>query len=288
MQLTGRAAIITGGSRGLGRAIARRFIREGADVMIAARDITALQEAVGELVASCANSSQRVHCQVADISDPHDVQRLVDVTIDTLGRVDILVCNAGVLGPIGRVEEVDWDRWAETIRINLLGTVLCCRAVLPVMRRQGTGRIIVLSGGGATAPRPQLSAYATSKAAVVRFAETLAEELRDTGITVNAVAPGALNTRMLEQILAAGEEIAGLANYQQAVRQQRRGGDSLDEAAGLVTLLASSRSDGITGRLLSAVWDNWRELPAHRERLAASDVYTLRRIVPADRGWELP
>ena len=110
----------------------------------------------------------------------------------------MLVNNAGVYGPKGLIEEVAWDEWEHAVRVNLFGSVLCCRAVLPHFRANGYGKIIQLSGGGATSPLPRLSAYAASKAAVVRFAETLAEELEGTGIDVNAIAPGALNTRLLD------------------------------------------------------------------------------------------
>ena len=113
----------------------------------------------------------------------------------------MLVNNAGIYGPKGLTEDVSWDEWEHAIRVNLFGSVLCSRAVLPHFRTNGYGKIIQLSGGGATSPLPRLSAYAASKAAVVRFAETLAEEMRGTGIDVNAIAPGALNTRLLDEVL---------------------------------------------------------------------------------------
>ena len=134
--------------------------------------------------------------------------------------------NAGVYGPKGLVEEVDWDEWEHAVRVNLFGSVLCSRAVLPHFRANGYGKIIQLSGGGATSPLPRLSAYAASKAAVVRFAETLAEELHDTGIDVNAVAPGALNTRLLEEILEAGPRRVGGWFYERAVEQKAKRGHS--------------------------------------------------------------
>ena len=285
MKLCGRGAIITGASRGLGRAIAARLLREGASVVLAARDGEALRIAAEDLTAVAPEPEQRVVWQAADVSRPGDVQLLVKRAHDSLGRVDILVCNAAILGPLGAVQEVSWDDWVRTVEINLFGAVLCCRAVLPIMRRQGSGKIVLLSGGGATRPQPRMSAYAASKAAVVRFAETLAEEVGESGIEVNAVAPGALNTRFLEQVLAAGPERVGADLYQQSLRQKSDGGADPEVAAELVALLASSEGDGISGRLISAVWDEWRDLPAQRPRLAGSDVYTLRRIVPEDRGW---
>ena len=280
-----RVALVTGASQGLGRAIAMRLAAEGFSVVLTARGAAMLAEAAEEVRNACRSSAQQVVWMSIDVSQADAAQRMAADIDARFGRLDVLVCNAGVYGPKGRVEDVDWDEWVRAIEINLLGTVLCCRAVLPVMRRQRAGKIIVLSGGGATQPLPRLSAYAASKAAVVRFAETLAEEVKDDGIDVNAVAPGALNTRLLDEVLEAGPDTVGTAFYERAVRQKRDGGTPLDVGADLVAFLASPASDGITGRLLSAVWDNWRALPDQTHQLNASDVYTLRRIVPSDRGW---
>jgi 3-oxoacyl-[acyl-carrier protein] reductase len=286
--LLGRAAIVTGASRGLGKAVATRLMQEGADVMLTARDADALNAVGAELAARRPTPSQRVVWQTADVSCAADVEHLVAATTAALGHLDVLVCNAGVQGPIGRVEDADWAEWVRAIEINLLGTVLCCREAVPIMRRQGGGKIVILSGGGATSPFPRFSAYAASKAAVVRFGETLAEEVKDSRIDVNSVAPGALKTRLLEQVLAAGPERVGEEYYQRVLRWQSGDSAPLDLAAELITFLASSESDGITGRLIAAVWDPWRSFPEQRERIAASDVYTLRRIIPEDRGWETP
>jgi len=219
-----------------------------------------------------------------DVARPEQCLAAVAQAEKLLPNLSILVNNAGVLGPTGLVEEVDWDDWVQALEINLFGTVFMCRAILPLLRAKGYGKIINLSGGGATAPMPRMSAYAASKAAVVRFTETLAEEARDCHIDVNAIAPGALNTRFLEQMLAAGPEQIGPSYYERALKQRDQGGASPEKAAALAVLLASPVSDGITGRLISAVWDNWSELPARQQQLAQSDIYTLRRIIPEDRG----
>jgi NAD(P)-dependent dehydrogenase (short-subunit alcohol dehydrogenase family) len=289
MKLGGKGAIVTGASVGLGRCIAAAFLREGASVAICGRDSKALTSAADEL-ARDVRPGARLHAVCADVSDRGDVERLVSETVATFGRLDILVNNAAVQGPLGPTEAVDWDDWTKTIRINLLGPALTMRTVLPVFKLQGRGKIINLSGGGATGPRPRASAYAASKAALVRLTETVAEETRGTGIDVNAIAPGALNTRLLEETLAAGPEGIGEREYRRAVEQKAKGGSRPEDAADLCVFLASSESDGITGKLLSAVWDPWRTLASHREQLTTSDIYTLRRIVPADRGqdWGSP
>jgi 3-oxoacyl-[acyl-carrier protein] reductase len=284
MDLTGRAAIITGANQGLGRAIAEAFVRAGAGVLLVARGEALLRQARDELAAGASSPGQRVECLAADVSRPECCAEVVRHARAVLPDLGVLVNNAGILGPVGPLEEVDWGGWVEAIAVNLFGTAQMCRAVIPVLRARGGGKIINLSGGGATAPRPRFSAYAASKAAVVRLTETLAEELRDARVDVNALAPGAVNTRLLDQVLAAGPDRAGRDDYERSVKQRAEGGASPDRAAALAVFLASAASDGISGRLLSAVWDDWAGLPARREWLARSDVYTLRRIVPADRG----
>ena len=285
--LDGRAAIITGASQGLGLAIARAYVMAGAGVLLCARDAARLERAREE-VTGLAGSGQKVVAQVADISVPADVTRLVATALDVFPRLHALVSNAGVYGPIGPVEEVAWEDWVQAIQINLLGSVLACRAVLPHFRYHRYGKIVQLSGGGATNPLPRISAYAASKAAIVRFVETLAEEVGEDRIDVNAIAPGPLNTRLLDQVLAAGPGGVGQAFYDRALAQKSQGGASLERGAELAVFLGSAASDGIRGRLLSAVWDPWETLPDRLEDLRRTDVYTLRRIVPKDRAlnWE--
>jgi NAD(P)-dependent dehydrogenase (short-subunit alcohol dehydrogenase family) len=283
--LATRNALITGGTRGLGLQIARAYLGAGvAGVCICGRDATALESAVAELN-ELAGPSQRVCAVLADVSAPKDVERLVENAGASLGELTILVSNAAVQGLKGAVCQTDWLDWVRTIEINLFGSVLAARAVAPHFARCGYGKIVQLSGGGATQPMPRLSAYAASKAAVVRFAETLAGELREHHVDVNAIAPGALNTRMLDEVLAAGPELVGEDRYGRALEQRRSGGVPLWRAAELAVFLGSAASDGITGKLLSAVWDPWSELPRRRGDLD-SDVYTLRRIVPSDRGMD--
>lgn len=284
MKLLGKNAIITGASQGLGFEVAKQFIAEGANVVLCARNATSLKSAT-EILRSQAPSHVKVRAKVTDVSKMDQVDALAHYALDELGTIDILVANAGVYGTKGPIETIDWEEWSQAIDINLKGTVLQCRAVLPRMKQLHSGKIIILSGGGATKPLPNLSAYAASKAGVVRFAETLAEEVADFNIDVNTVAPGALNTRLLDEVLAAGPEKVGQAFYQQSLKQQQTGGTPLEVGAELCVFLASSASDGISGRLLSAVWDPWNELSDRIDALKKSDVYTLRRIVPLDRGF---
>lgn len=280
--LENRAAIITGANQGLGLAIARAYVEAGASVMICARNADLLKEAHAELSALAA-PGQTILMQAADVSRRDDVEGLVNRAVETFGQVHILVNNAGIYGPKGGIETIDWDEWVKAIEINLFGSVLLCRALLPHLKEHRYGKIVQLSGGGATNPLPFLSAYAASKAAIIRFAETLAEEVREYHIDVNAIAPGALNTRLLDEILEAGPEKVGQSFYDRMVTQKAKGGTPLEKGASLAVYLASEASDGITGKLISAVWDPWETLAEHKDDLRG-DVYTLRRIVPQDRG----
>lgn len=285
MQLKSKNAVITGSNQGFGKAIAEEFIAQGANILICARNERLLESTRMELSKKAAGS-QKVYSCVVDVSDHKSINLLFETALKKFGRIDILVNNAGVYGPKGAIEEIDWYEWVKTININLLGTVLACKIFTPHFKKNGHGKIINLSGGGATAPLPRISAYAASKAAVVRFTETLAEELKDTGVEVNCIAPGALNTRLLDEVLEAGMEKVGKAFYERAISQKQQGGTPLVKGAKLCAFLASDKSNGITGKLISAVWDPWDELPERLEELKNSDVYTLRRIIPKDRGMD--
>lgn len=281
--LEGRTAVITGANQGLGKAIAQAYLEAGANLFLCARDEKKLFKVQDQLRSHC-NPGQRVEAIRADISRREDVGQMASQALTAYPQIHILVNNAGVYGPKGRIEDVDWDEWAHAVEINLFGSILVARAFLPHFRKNKYGKIIQLSGGGATAPLPFISAYAASKAAIVRFIETLAEEVKEDRIDVNSIAPGALNTRLLDEVLEAGPEKVGSAFYERSLKQKKDGGSPLDRGADLSVFLASAASDGITGKLISAVWDPWETFREHGEEIKKTDVYTLRRIVPKDRG----
>ncbi len=285
--LAGKRVLITGASRGLGREIAHAMWCAGATLLLAARSAEALRELATELAAG-ARGGQQVATVAVDLASPADVARLVEHARRTWDRLDVLVNNAAIVGPIGRAWENDWQAWQTALQVNLLAPVELCRALVPWMIKRGGGRIVNLSGGGATSPRPSFSAYATSKAALVRFSEVLAEEVQDANIQVNCIAPGAMNTAMNQAVLAAGPDKVGAVEYERARTLADKNGPLPAQAADLAVFLASPASDRITGKLISAVWDPWRNLGEHAHELQRSDIYTLRRIVPGDRGlkWE--
>ncbi len=276
MQFKGKTAIVTGGSLGIGLAISKAFAAEGADLVVVSNDKTQfanLKEIKGV----------RIETFQADVSKPEQVKAMVEFALGKFGTVDILVNCAGIYGPIGMITDNDAVHWMTTININLCGTFLCMRAVLPVMMKNKKGKIINMSGGGGASPLPRFSAYGTSKAGVIRLTESIAEEVKDFNIDINAIAPGPVNTRLLDQALAAGDAVD--ADFKAKILKQKEdGGVPPEKVAELAVYLASPEADGLSGRLVSLLWDNWKDSKTHLEEIKKSDVYTMRRIVPADRG----
>lgn len=274
MRLDGDTVLITGGSRGIGEAVAMAFARAGARLALVARSPADLDRVAQRL--------RKEHTQVlavpADVGRRCDVERAVAVALEVFDRIDVLVNTAGIYGPIGPLAENDMDCWAAAIETNLLGTAYCLRTVLPGMIARRKGAVINFSGGGAVNPFPRFSAYSASKAAVVRLTETVAEEVKPYSVRVNAIAPGAVNTRMLDQVLSAGEQRAGTEFYKKAREQKANGGTPPERTAELAVFLASPAAAGITGRLISAVWDDWRSLEGRAQELAKSSMFTMRRI----------
>ncbi len=281
MILKDKVSIITGGSVGIGKAIAAAFAREGSHLALTSRTEAELEASRQEIKGL---SSTRIEILPTDVSKEKQVKALIDFTLKKFGAVDILVNGAGIYGPIGLITDIDVKHWIETININLYGTFLCMRAVLPTMMKKKKGKIINMSGGGAS-PLPRFSAYGTSKAGVIRLTETIANEVKEYNIDINAIAPGAVNTRLLDQALAAGET-AGKDFLSKAIKQKQEGGVPPEKVAELAVFLASPESDGLSGRLISLLWDNWKEIPQHLDNVMSSDIYTMRRIIPKDRGYD--
>lgn len=279
-------ALVTGASQGLGREIAVALIQSGANVCLCARTAPDLEKTAQELRDQFPTA--KIASLPTDIADTDQLDRLYDFALSALGQLDVVVNNAGVHGPLGKIQDIDWRQWSNAINANLLGTAYSCRRAIDHFvrtHRKGAHRkIINLSGGGATAPQPGLSAYGASKAAVVRLTETLAHETREFDIDINAVAPGALATRLMKELHAAGPDAIGSDYHSRVQGLISKGGMSITNAAALCVYLASPQSDGITGRLISAAWDPWPFTDDVIKDISASDIYTLRRITAADRG----
>jgi 3-oxoacyl-[acyl-carrier protein] reductase len=275
--LSGRVAIVTGGGRGIGEAIALKFAEQGARLVLAARTSVELQR----VAKACRDKGAECSTHIVDVSVRDQVRDLVSA----VGSVDVLVNCAGVYGPIGKFIDNDLDDWEHGLRVNLLGTLYACREVLPGMIKRGRGSIINMSGGGATAPLPNFSLYAVSKAAVVRLTDTLAAELKGTGVRVNAIAPGAIDTKLQDEVLAAGDRAGELFARMRSMRDTGKGATPVEVPARLAVFLASDESDGLTGRLVSAPHDPWQTWdPSRIEHIAASSWFTLRRLDPFTVG----
>lgn len=276
-----RYALITGGSKGLGVHLVRRFWLDGYNLVVVARNQVDIHAVLDELPKHNDQSATPMAC---DLADTAKVAMLLDSIQTTIPHLDVLVNNAAIQGPIGPLRENDLSAWQQALQINLLAPVALCQGLIPLMKRPRGASIINLSGGGATGPRANFSAYATAKAGLVRFSDTLADELKGDGIRVNCIAPGAMRTAMLQEVLQKGDA-AGKREVSLASEVFEKGGASMDRVADLALFLASDASKGISGKLISAVWDNWEQWPQHLDELSQSDVYTLRRIAGRDRGF---
>ncbi len=268
--------VITGTSSGIGRALAERLLARGDRVWGLARSDQS------SLATGHRETFRALRC---DVSDWTQVARAADEVAAACPHLDALVTCAGLQGEVGRAVSVDPVRWSATVRANLDGTFFTLRAFHALLgRAPRRAKIACFSGGGAAKPRPNFSAYGAAKTAIVRLVETLAEEERGRPLDINAVAPGAVATRLTDELIALGPAVVGDSEFTAAQKLKSAGDAPLEKALALVVWLLSPASDGISGRLLSAPWDTWPTLSTHKTELETSDIYTLRRVVPADRG----
>ena len=263
-----KGVLITGAGRGIGKRLAIGFATRGARVGLLARSKAELDLADLE-IEHAGGTSLRLRASVCDFEQ---MAAAVDRMKTHYGTIDILICAAGLQGPIAPLAETSPKAWAATIETNLIGVMHSCRAVLPHMIERRSGKIIVISGRGGAGPRPWFSAYAASKAAVVRMVETLAEEVRDHNIQVNAMAPGGTYTSMTDEILKAGDR-AGWKENEEAQQVRLTGGIAPEKQIQLALFLASEASNHISGKLLH-VNDDWKKL---EHANLSRDIYTLRR-----------
>jgi NAD(P)-dependent dehydrogenase (short-subunit alcohol dehydrogenase family) len=273
IDLSGQVALVTGGGRGIGRAIAVSLAREGASVAVLARSADQLRETVATITAAGGHAL----AFPADVTDRPGVEAVVAQVESELGPINLLVNNAGVGGPIGPLAETDPDARWRCMEVNLRGPLVCSRAVLPGMLARRRGRIVNVASGAGTRDKPYLSAYVTSKAALIRLTENLAAELQGSGVRVFAIQPGTVRTAMTESALNSEEALRYLPWLAQLFEQ----GQDLPpkRAAELVVFLASGRADGLSGRFLAVEW-GVEALADRANELANGDALTL-RLVPA-------
>lgn len=274
MQLHGKTCVVTGAGRGIGRALAMDLAAHGARLAICARSETQLRE-VGEALRQ--QHSTDVYEHALDVSDPGAVHAFAQAVGGRFGPADFVVNNAGMLGPVGRIDKIDLAAWHRTLAVNVGGIANVCAAFAPQMLEHGQGSIVNLSGGGTGGPNlpERISAYSASKAAVVALTEVLARELAP--VRVNAVAPGAIATTFMDEVFNQGREGAGTELFETTDRQRAKP-DSLDDFLALVGWLASDDSAWLSGRLLSARWDRIALLRDQHLQIERTSRFQLRRI----------
>jgi NAD(P)-dependent dehydrogenase (short-subunit alcohol dehydrogenase family) len=257
----------------MGKRLALGFAQAGARVGLLARSQAELDLAKLEIEQAGGNAL-RIR---ADVRDLEQVMAAADRMRAVFGGIDVLICAAGIPGPIGPLLGTKPKAWIEAIEINLFGVVNAIRAALPQMVEKRSGKIIAIAGPGAALPRPNLTAYAASKAAVARLVESVAEEVREHNVQINAMSPGRAYTHMTDEILRAGEERAGHKEFSEAQQVRISGGSPPEKQIQLALFLASGASNHISGKLLH-VNDDWRRL--ERDNIRA-DLFTLRRVQKA-------
>ena len=281
MSNSSRLVLVTGATRGLGKFVAEKFWQNGDDLILVARNQTGLEE-VTDALSSEQGRNQHVYSFVSDLSVPELTPLLIEKIKKEVGNPDILINNAAIQGPIGPVYSNNWNDWQKCLNVCLLAPVQICREFLPFMIEQNYGRIVNISGGGATTPRRNFSSYATAKCGLVRFSETIAQEVSNYNITINCVAPGIMNSELTRDVLQAGENNAGISEIEAAMNIRKRDMGNGLKAASLIHFLTTEECSHINGKIISAVWDRWEELPNISDDVMKGDIYTLRRIIPED------
>jgi NAD(P)-dependent dehydrogenase (short-subunit alcohol dehydrogenase family) len=274
---------ISGGTSGLGLELAEHFTNARKNVIFCGRNEEAVRVTL-EYLNNISTEEQIILGFSNDVSDRKTTIEMLEKIHELQLVINVLICNAGVIGPIDKFLDNEINDWEDSFNINLYGTLNLVMGVLPSMLSREDGKVIHISGGGATAPLFGMSSYAASKAAAVRFIETLALEYKDSGITFNSVAPGMLKTKLLDQMLEAGPNRIGGNLFTKSLAKREAPNDTSQQAISLIDFLSSRSSIGITGKLISAEWDNWSEWPNNLDQLKNSDLYTLRRIAGRDRG----
>lgn len=261
--------IVTGSSEGLGAELSKNLLKSDNLVFgISRRGNTELDQ-----------NSNFVNYQ-ADVSNEAQISSVLNEILHKYEKIDGVVHAAAVSGPLGRIEDTVSIEWIEAININLIGTYNLIRKCANYFREQKTGNFVAISGGGATSPMPRMTAYAASKTAIVRLVESVARDFDDySKVTFNTVAPGIMKTKMINKVIDAGPEIVGQAYFEQIKDFKINGNDSIPKAVDLIKFLVTNKNHGISGKLISAVWDDWKQLANDIEYKENLEIHTLRRTL---------
>lgn len=269
-EFANKNVLITGAGRGIGKRLALGFSRLGARIGLLSRSKAEIDLAHIEIEQSGGNAL-RIR---ADVTDPEQLALAVDRIRVIFGSVDVLVCAAAIPGPLNGFLQTSIRNWTEALNINFLGAVYACRAVLPAMIERRSGKIIVLACGADSAPSRNFSSYSVSKAALVRFVESIAQELAEDNVQINCFDPGPAYTNLTDEIIRAESRLEQSVVHA-AMETRRTGGTSPNRQVEIAAFLASEQSNHITGKLIH-VSDDWKKLKNAKLR---PDTYTLRRMM---------
>jgi 3-oxoacyl-[acyl-carrier protein] reductase len=281
IKIQSKYILITGASKGLGYYLACEYWASGYNIFITSSNSIDLKKIAKSFPSK---KNQSLFFFPCDLSKKKSIDQLITVVKQKMPRIDVLINNAAIQGPIGKVWENNITNWHKTIKINLIAPVYLCQKIIPWMATHKNGSIINISGGGSTSKRPNFSAYSCSKTALVRFTENISEEIKSLGIKINCIAPGAMPTQMLKDIVLNGPLKSGIAEFNSAKKILLKKNNSMKNTFNLCLFLSSSKSKDITGKIISSNWDKWKNWPKHIDHLSSSDLYTLRRITGKDRN----
>jgi short-subunit dehydrogenase len=273
--------IITGSTGGLGSVLAIKYYQEGANLILIGRSFEKLNSLKEKLLID-KKSNQFIKIIKLDLGNLNLISKVLKKEFIKISKFDVLINCAAIQGPIGKSWENKFFEWQSTFNINFYSTMVLINTILPFMLKNNTGSIINISGGGSTSSRPDFSSYAISKTALVRYTEILAEELSNTKIKVNSIAPGIMATNMTKEVIKNKKNITNKKELKAANRVLLEG-DNMEKALNLCLFLSSKESKGINGKLISATWDPWEKITKNLNYISKSDIYTLRRILPEDR-----
>jgi len=273
--------IITGANQGLGLEIAKHFYRMGANIILCSRNKKKLLKVIQTFKKK---SNQIIIAEKCDVSKTKEVDLFFNKIFKQFKSIDVLINNAGIYGPKGRLENAPWKDFKKTLEINLFGSIYFIKKIIPYFKKRKKGKIIQIAGGGAASPLPYFSAYATSKAGIVRFVENISKELNPYKIDINAIAPGPINTRMLDEVLKEHPNNVGKEFYKKSLMQKKNGGTDIKKILNCLEFLSHKKSDKISGKLISVLWDNWKNFDKFKKILKSSDIGNLRRITGRERN----
>jgi 3-oxoacyl-[acyl-carrier protein] reductase len=278
-----KICLITGCSTGLGLQLMLAFLRKNYKVYGLSSNKKKILKAKKKIL----NHFSKIDFDIkkVDVSNKKQVNLYIKKIVKKESKIHVLVNNAGIYGPIGPFEKNSYKKWRDAFEINFFGSLNFYKSLIPIMKKQNFGRIVQIAGGGATNSFPMFTSYSSAKAAIVRFSETLSDEVSKYNITINSIAPGALNTKFMDLAIKAGPKLAGSNFHKKMLNLKSKGGDDITKAIDLIIML-SSENNKITGKLISSLWDKWEKFNRFQKKINNSDVYTIRRIAGRDRGLE--